>query len=84
MRAGHRYMAACAAARAGTAQGKDKPPADAVARAGLRKQALDGCAELGTVSRQMGGGPAGRVYVRRTSRRWHATRTSLPCGTPAP
>ena len=37
----HRYNAACAAALAGSRQGKDDPPPDEAARAKLRKQALD-------------------------------------------
>jgi serine/threonine-protein kinase len=36
----HRYNAACAAALAGCGRGKDAPPPDAAARAGLRQQAL--------------------------------------------
>ena len=40
-RAQHRYNAACAAALAGSGQGKDEPKPDDAARAKLRNQALD-------------------------------------------
>jgi hypothetical protein len=39
--AGHRYNAACAAALAGCAKGKDDPAPDDASRARLLKQALD-------------------------------------------
>ncbi|MGO9463424.1 MAG: tetratricopeptide repeat protein [Isosphaeraceae bacterium] len=41
LNAGHRYNAACVAARAGCGQGKDADKLDTKQRAGLRKQALD-------------------------------------------
>jgi hypothetical protein len=39
--AGHRYSAACAAARAGCGQGRDAADLDETSRAGFRRQALD-------------------------------------------
>jgi tetratricopeptide (TPR) repeat protein len=51
-RAGHRYNAACAAARAAAGQDRHDPPPDAAARAVLRDQALAWLrAELGAWSR---------------------------------
>jgi tetratricopeptide (TPR) repeat protein len=40
LKAGHRYHAACAAARAGSGRGKDNPPPDPAERAELRTLAL--------------------------------------------
>jgi serine/threonine-protein kinase len=41
LNAGHRFAAACAAARAGSGQGKETPPPDLESRARLRRKALE-------------------------------------------
>jgi eukaryotic-like serine/threonine-protein kinase len=71
-RARHRYNAARAAARAGCGQGRDDPPPDEAARAGLRKQALDWLgAELNAWGRVLDtGDPKARAGVAATLRHW--------------
>jgi len=55
----HRYNAACAAALAGSGQAKDDPPPNEVARAKLRRQALDWLkAELAAWAKILDSGPA--------------------------
>jgi Flp pilus assembly protein TadD len=57
LQAGNRYNAACAAARAGSGQGKDEPPLDEAARTRWRKQAIDWLkADLAAWSKTLGGG----------------------------
>jgi tetratricopeptide (TPR) repeat protein len=54
----HQYDAACAAARAGTGQGRDEPPPDDAGKTRLRQQALDWLkAELAHWSKQLESGP---------------------------
>ncbi len=72
LKAGHRYNAARAAARAGTRQGADAAPLDDKGRARWRHQAADWLrADLGLWARQVAGGkPADRARVCRVLRRW--------------
>ncbi len=70
--AGHRYNAACSASLAASGAGKDDPPLDVVAKATLRKQALDWLrAELiawtGLVE---SGPPETRVSIAQTLEHW--------------
>jgi tetratricopeptide (TPR) repeat protein len=73
-RAGHRYNAACAAARAGCGEGRDDPPPDDVARAGLRARALGWLqADLAAWSKRLASGPPqARDAVRQTLQHWKA------------
>jgi serine/threonine protein kinase/Flp pilus assembly protein TadD len=68
----HRYDAACAAALAGCALGKDDPPPDAAARAELRRQALDWLrADLAANARLLAGtDPKAPARVRQRLRHW--------------
>jgi tetratricopeptide (TPR) repeat protein len=68
----HRYDAACAAALAGCGQGKDDPPPDPAARAGLRAQARDWLkAELAAWSKRIASGPPqSRPVIVRTLQHW--------------
>jgi tetratricopeptide (TPR) repeat protein len=72
LRAGHRYEAARAAARAGGDQCKDDPPLDEEARARWRKQALDWLkADLALWGRQVQGGPpAARAAAGQKLAQW--------------
>jgi hypothetical protein len=71
-RASHAYNAACCAALAGCGQGKDDPPPDDPARAGLRRQALGWLKdELAAWSRLLDGGkPEARAVVRQSLAHW--------------
>jgi serine/threonine protein kinase/tetratricopeptide (TPR) repeat protein len=68
----HRYNAACAAALAGSGQGNDDPKPDDMARARLRKQALDWLkAELSAWKRvAMTAEPGNKELVARTLAHW--------------
>jgi serine/threonine-protein kinase len=68
----HRYAAACAAALAGCGQGKDDPPPDAAARAGLCRQALGWLrAELAAWGRVLDAGdPKLRASIAPTLIHW--------------
>jgi tetratricopeptide (TPR) repeat protein len=70
----HRYAAACAAALAGCGQGKDVPPPNEAARAGLRTQARDWLrAELAAWSKLIESGPPqARPVIVKTLRHWKA------------
>ncbi len=58
MQAGNRYNAACAAALAGSGQGKDNPPLDAPSKARWRRQAIDWLkADLAAWSKMLEKGP---------------------------
>ncbi len=55
----HRYNAACAAALAGSGEGKDDPPPDDAAKARLRRQAREWLrSELAAWTKVLDGGPA--------------------------
>jgi serine/threonine-protein kinase len=71
-RQGHRYNAACAAARAGAEQGQDAAQLDAFGRAKLRRQALDWLrADLAAWTEVADQGPPqGRATLQRTLRHW--------------
>jgi serine/threonine-protein kinase len=70
----HRYNSACAAALAGCGQGKDDPPPDEAARAGLRTQARDWLrAELAAWSKSIESGPPqARPVIVQTLQHWKA------------
>jgi tetratricopeptide (TPR) repeat protein len=74
----HRYNAACAAALAGSGQGKDDPAPDEPARIGLRRQALDWLnAELAVWTKVLDSGPAqARPVIVQTLQHWQ-TDTDL-------
>jgi tetratricopeptide (TPR) repeat protein len=71
-RSQHRYNAACAAALAGTSQGKDDPRPDEAARAKLRSQALDWLqSELAAWTKVLEAGPpAVRPTIVQTLQHW--------------
>jgi tetratricopeptide (TPR) repeat protein len=68
----YRYAAACAAALAGCGHGKDAPPPDEAARAGLRTQARDWLrAELAAWSKLIESGPPqARPAIAQTLEHW--------------
>jgi tetratricopeptide (TPR) repeat protein len=68
----HRYNAACAAALAGTGQGKDNPMPDDAARSKLRSQALGWLqAELAAWAKLLESGPAqARSVITQTLQHW--------------
>jgi tetratricopeptide (TPR) repeat protein len=70
LHSGHRYQAACAAARAGCGRGKEAGPADA--RGAARRQALDWLrADLAAWARHLQTGPPRvRAIARRVLGRW--------------
>jgi serine/threonine-protein kinase len=72
MTAQNRYNAACAAALAGSGQGKDEPPLDEAAKARWRKQAVEWLkADLAYWTRQVESGPAqDRAAVAQTLQHW--------------
>jgi tetratricopeptide (TPR) repeat protein/tRNA A-37 threonylcarbamoyl transferase component Bud32 len=71
LQAAHRYNAACAAALAGCDQGKDDPPPDDVAKAKLRRQALDWLrADLALWAARLDGKAKDRTAVGKALRRW--------------
>jgi tetratricopeptide (TPR) repeat protein len=72
LREGHRFNAACAAARAGVGQGHEAGPLDARECARLRRQALDWLwADLAAWARVLDKGPPqDRSEVQRTLRLW--------------
>ncbi len=74
MQAQNRYNAACAAALAGSGQGKDDPPLDEPAKARWRKQAIDWLkADLAAWSKVLEKGPpAARQSVSETLQHWKA------------
>src|SRR5262249_54925750 len=81
VRAGKRYAAARAAARAGCGRGKDRPPPDGAARARWRRQARDWLrADLKQWGRLLGCGPP----PARRSDTGSATPTCKACGTWTP
>jgi hypothetical protein len=75
-RAAHRYNAACAAALAGSGQGKDVPPPDPSACAGLRRQALAWLrADLAAWSKLLASLPPGdRPAIIETLEHWRQDR----------
>ncbi|MGO9470464.1 MAG: tetratricopeptide repeat protein, partial [Isosphaeraceae bacterium] len=74
MQAGNRYNAACAAALAGSGQGKDNPPLDAPSKARWRRQAIDWLkADLAAWSKMLEKGPpAARESISETLKHWKA------------
>jgi serine/threonine-protein kinase len=68
----HRYNAACAAALAGTGQGRDEQPPDEAAKAKLRSQALDWLkAELAAWTKLLESGqPQARADVEQNMTHW--------------
>jgi serine/threonine-protein kinase len=70
----HRYNAACAAALAGSDQGKDNPPLDEATKARWRKQALDWLqADLAAWSKILASGPPqARQDVAQMLQHWKA------------
>jgi len=74
MQAQNRYNAACAAALAGSGQGKDDPPLDDAAKARWRKQAVDWLkADLAAWSKLLGSGPPqARQSIPQTLQHWKA------------
>jgi eukaryotic-like serine/threonine-protein kinase len=69
---GHRYNAACASALAGCGKGKDDPPPGELAKAKLRKQALDWLKTELEVWTKLGvsGPPQARAVVVQTLKHW--------------
>jgi tetratricopeptide (TPR) repeat protein len=76
LRAGHRYDAACSAARTGSGQGADAAGLTAGERLRWRRQALTWLrADLAAWDRQLqGGGPAAGPVVRQRLRHWQTDR----------
>jgi superkiller protein 3 len=74
VKAGHRYNAACTAARAAAGQGVDKPPLDELERARWRKQALDWLkADLAFWTNQaQTGEPEAKALVSQKLQHWKA------------
>jgi hypothetical protein len=74
MQSTNRYNAACAAALAGSGQGKDDPPLDEAAKARWRKQAIDWLrADLAAWSKILASGPPqSRQFVAQTLQHWKA------------
>jgi len=72
MQAQYRYNAACAAALAGSGQGKDDPPLDEPTKARWRKQAIDWLkADLAAWSKVLEKGPpAARQSISQTLKPW--------------
>jgi tetratricopeptide (TPR) repeat protein len=72
MKAQNRYNAACAAARAGSGEGKDEPPLDEAARTRWRRQAIDWLrADLAFWTKQVETGPPqARQFVTQTLQHW--------------
>ncbi len=72
MQAGNRYNAACAAALAGSGQGKDDPPLDEPAKARWRKQAIDWLkADLAAWSKVLEKSPpVARQSISETLKHW--------------
>ncbi len=72
MQAQNRYNAACAAALAGSGQGKDDPPLDQPTKARWRKQAIDWLkADLAAWSKMLEKGtPAARQSISKTLQHW--------------
>jgi len=72
MKVQNRYNAACAAALAGSGQGKNDPPLDDAAQARWRKQAIDWLkADLAAWSKILEGGPPqARQAISRTLQHW--------------
>jgi tetratricopeptide (TPR) repeat protein len=72
MQAQHRYNAACAAALAGSGQGKDEPPLDEPTKARWRKQAIDWLkADLAAWSQVVRSGPQqARQFVAQALQHW--------------
>jgi hypothetical protein len=68
----HRYNAACAAALAGSGEGKDDPPLDEVAKTRWRKQAVEWLkADLGAWSKILdSGNPQERKAITQTLQHW--------------
>jgi Tfp pilus assembly protein PilF len=85
LNAGHRFDAACAAARAGTAQGKDADKLDTKERARWRNRALAWLrADLAIYSRLLAAGrPEIGREVRRALRRWPRDPDFADLRTPA-
>jgi serine/threonine-protein kinase len=74
MKLQHRYNAACAAALAGSGQGKDDPPLDGATKARWRKQAHDWLkADLAAWSKILASGPPrARQLIAQTLQHWKA------------
>jgi len=74
MQAHNRYNPACAAALAGSGQGKDDPPLDDAAKARWRKQAIDWLkADLAAWSKILDSGPPqSRQFISQTLQHWKA------------
>jgi hypothetical protein len=71
LQAGHRYAAACCAARAGCGRGQDQPPPDDKERARLRRQALDWLgADLTLWAKLAADKPPARPQARETLQHW--------------
>ena len=68
----HRYDAACAAALAGSGQGKDDPPPDDASKTKLRRQAFDWLkAELSAWTKVLDSGPPqARPFIAQTLQHW--------------
>ena len=74
MQVQNRYNAACAAALAGSGQGKDDPPLDDAAKTRWRKQAIDWLkADLAAWSKILDSGPPqARQAISQTLQHWKA------------
>jgi len=74
MQAQNRYNAACAAALAGSGQGKEDPPLDDATKARWRKQAIDWLkADLAAWSKILGNDPPqARQFISKTLQHWKA------------
>jgi hypothetical protein len=72
LKAGNRYDAACAAARAGCGQGAEATPLSDTEKARWRRQALDWLrADLALWEKQLGGDlPPGRAEALKALRHW--------------
>ena len=85
MQVQHRYNAACAAALAGSGQGKDDPPLDDAAKARWQKQAIDWLkTDLKVWSKLMESAPPqARQSILQTLQHWKADRDLAGLRSPA-
>jgi hypothetical protein len=74
VRASNRYNAACAAALAGSGEGKDDPPLDDAAKARWRKQAIEWLKSDLTARTKIseGGPPPARYAISKKLNQWKA------------